>query len=129
MFSGRLDFATNKRDFDFQVQLYEHTIDGKYFQLTWPYTARASYVADRSRRQLLSPGVLQHLDFTSGRVTSRRLKAGSRLVVQLSLLKGPNGQINYGSGKDVNVETIADAGTPLTIKWYGSSYIDFPVGR
>jgi putative CocE/NonD family hydrolase len=129
LFSGRLDFATNKRDFDFQVQLYEHTIDGKYFQLTWPYTARASYVADRSRRQLLSPGVLQHLDFTSGRVTSRRLKAGSRLVVQLSLLKGPNGQINYGSGKDVNVETIADAGMPLTIKWYGSSYIDFPVGR
>jgi putative CocE/NonD family hydrolase len=129
LFSGRLDLATNKRDFDFQVQLYEHTIDGKYFELSWPYTARASYVADRTRRRLLSPGVRQHLDFTSGRLTSRRLKPGSRLVVQLSLLKSPNGQINYGSGKDVNLETIADAGAPLAIKWYGSSYIDFPVGR
>jgi uncharacterized protein len=128
LFSGRLDFVTNKKDFDFQIQLYEHTADGKYFELSW-YTARASYIANRSQRHLLSPGVRQHLDFTSARLTSRRLEPGSRLVVQLILLKAPDAQINYGSGKDVSLETIADAGSPLTIKWYGDSYIDFPMGR
>ena len=128
LFSGRLDLVTNKKDFDFQVQLYEHTVDGKYFELSW-YTARASYIASRTQRHLLTPGIRQHLDFTSGRLTSRRLKPGSRLVVQLSLLKGPSAQINYGSGKLVSLETIANATTPLRIKWYGDSYIDFPIGR
>jgi uncharacterized protein len=128
LFSGRLEFVTNKKDFDFQIQLYEHTADGKYFELSW-YTARASYIGSRTRRQLLIPGERQHLDFTSGRLTSRRLKAGSSLVVQLSLLKSSDSQINYGSGKDVSSETIADAGPPLEIKWYGSSVIDIPIGK
>jgi uncharacterized protein len=128
LFSGRLDFVTNKKDFDLQVQLYEHTGDGKYFELSW-YTARASYIANRSRRHLLRPGVRQHLNFTSVRLTGRRLKPGSRLVVQFSLLKAPDAQINYGSGKDVSAETIADAGPPLKVKWYGDSYIDFPMRR
>jgi uncharacterized protein len=127
-FSGRLDFVTNKKDFDFQIQLYEHTADGKYFELSW-YTARASYIADRTRRHLLVPGVRQHLDFTSARLTSRRLKPGSCLVVQLSLLKAPDSQINYGSGRDMAGETIADAGPPLEIKWFGSSALDIPVGK
>ena len=35
LFSGRLEFVTNKKDFDFQIQLYEHTADGKYFELSW----------------------------------------------------------------------------------------------
>jgi hypothetical protein len=50
-------------------------------------------------------------------------------VVQLSLLKSPEAQINYGSGKDVSAETIADAAVPLRIKWYGSSVFDIPVGK
>jgi uncharacterized protein len=128
LFSGKLDFVTNKKDFDFQIQLYEHTVEGKYFELSW-YTARASYIADRTRRHLLIPHVRQHLDFTSARLTSRRLKPGSRLVVQISLLKGSDSQINYGSGKDVSSETVADAGPPLKIKWFGSSVLDIPVGK
>ena len=48
-------------------------------------------------------------------------------MVQLSLLKSSDSQINYGSGKDVSSETIADAGPPLEIKWYGSSLIDIPI--
>jgi putative CocE/NonD family hydrolase len=127
LFSGRFDFVTNKKDFDFQVQLYERTPEGKYFELSW-YVARASYVPDRTRRKLLTPGVRQHLNFTSGRLTSRRFRPGSRLVIQIILLKGPTAQINYGSGKDVSVETIADAGPPLEIKWFGSSFIDIPIG-
>jgi hypothetical protein len=41
--------------------------------------------------------------------------------------KGPGQQINYGSGKEVNDETIADAGEPLEIRWLGSSYLDLPI--
>jgi uncharacterized protein len=128
LFSGRLDFVINKKDFDCQIQLYEHTSDGKYVELSW-YVARASYVADRTRRHLLIPGVRQHLDFTSARLTSRRFEPGSRLIVQLLLLKSPTAEINYGSGKNVSAETIADAGPPLEIKWYDSSFIDIPIGH
>jgi hypothetical protein len=47
--------------------------------------------------------------------------------VLLNIIKQPDLQINYGTGKDVSDETIADAGQPLQIKWFGGSYIDIPV--
>lgn len=128
LFSGRLDFITNKKDFDFQITLYELTPRGEYFQLSY-YWVRASHVVDRSRRQLLVPGLRQRLDFRSGRLTSRKFEPGSRLVVLLSILKQSNAQINYGTGKDVSDETIADAREPLQIKWFGDSFIEVPVRR
>jgi uncharacterized protein len=44
---------------------------------------------------------------------SRQFQRGSRLVVVLSVLKRPNVEINYGTGKDVSQETIADGKVPL----------------
>ncbi len=126
LFSGRLAFVTNKKDFDFQVSLYEVTPEGKYFELSW-YLARASYVRDRTRRHLLTPGQRETLDFTAGRLTSRQFQAGSRLLVQISAIKQPGIQINYGSGKPVSDETIKDAGSPLKIDWLGDSVIQVPV--
>jgi len=128
LFSGHLELIANKKDLDFSVELYERTAKGEYVALS-TYMARASYVRDRGRRQLLTPGERQRLDFRSGRLTSRRFQPGSRLVVVLSVLKSPGAQINYGTGKDVSDETIADAGEPLTIKWFGDSFIDIPVRR
>ncbi len=128
LFSGRLDFIANKADFDFSVTLFELMYGGEYVQLSY-YWARASYVHDRTVRRLLVPGARRQLTFRSGRVTSRRLGAGSRLVVVLGILKQPGEQINYGTGKDVSDETIADAGNPLHIQWLGSSFVDIPVGR
>jgi putative CocE/NonD family hydrolase len=128
LFSGRLDLITNKRDLDFAVELYELTAGGEYVQLSY-YMARASYVKDRTRRHLLTPGRRQRLDFRSGRLTSRRLQPGSRLVAVLRILKSPGAQINYGTDKDVSDETIAEAGAPLTIRWYGESFLDVPVRR
>jgi putative CocE/NonD family hydrolase len=128
LFSGRLDFITNKKDLDFQISLYELSPTGEYFQLSY-YWARASYVRDRSQRHLLEPGQRQKLDFKSGRLTSRKFQQGSRIVVLLSILKLPIAQINYGTGKDVSDETIADAGEPLQIKWFDGSFIDIPVRR
>lgn len=38
-------------------------------------------------------------------------------------------QINYGSGKDVSDETVADAGEPLRLRLYGGSFIEIPIAR
>lgn len=126
LFSARLAFTTNKRDFDFSVQLYELMPSGEFMQLSW-YLARASYVKDMSHRHLLIPGRPQELAFESARVTSRLIHPGSRLIAVLGIVKQPNHQINYGTGKDVSVETIADAHSPLTVDWGASSYIEVPV--
>jgi predicted acyl esterase len=128
LFSGRMNFVTNKKDFDLDVTLFEKTATGEYFQLSYVWL-RASYARDRTRRRLLVPGKLQHVDFTSSRLTSRRFSAGSRLVVVISIIKQPGEQINYGTGRDVSRETIADAGTPLRIDWRTTSEILVPIGR
>lgn len=128
LFSGRLDFLANKKDFDFEIDLYELTPKGDYVLLA-PYWTRASYAGHPSRRQLLTPGKRHRLDFRSIRLMSRALQQGSRLVLVLTVIKGNDRQINYGSGKDVSAETIKDAGAPLVLKWYGDSYVELPVWR
>ncbi len=60
---------------------------------------------------------------------SRRLQPGSRLVVVLRVIKERGRQINYGTGKDVSDETIADAKEPLEIRWFDDSIVSLPVGR
>jgi uncharacterized protein len=128
LFWGRLDFVCNKRDFDFEIDLYEQTPKGEFVQLT-SYWTRASYIGDRSNRHLLTPGKRQRLDFQSIRLMSRQLQAGSRVVLVLSVIKEKGRQINYGTGKDVSGETIADAKEPLQIKWFSDSYVDLPVAK
>jgi len=128
LFSGRLDFIVNKKDFDFEIDLYEQTPEGEYVQLT-SYWTRASYIGDHSRRRLLTPGKRERRDFESRRLMSRQLQPGSRVVAVLSVIKEPGRQINYGTGRDVSGETIADAKEPLQIEWFGDSYIVLPVGR
>jgi uncharacterized protein len=125
LFSGHLDFITNKKDFDFQVALYELTAAGDYIQLA-PYWSRASFVGDPSQRHLLRPGRRESLDFRSMRLMSRQLATHSRLVAVLSIIKESGRQINYGTGRDVNDETIADAHVPLNISWFSSSYLELP---
>jgi putative CocE/NonD family hydrolase len=125
-FSGHLDFVTNKKDFDLNIQLYELKADGEYLQLSY-YWARASYIKDRSRRELLVPGMRQRLNFESNMLTSRQFEVGSRLAVAISIIKRADAQINYGTGKDVSDETIADAKEPLIIKWFGDSFIATPM--
>jgi hypothetical protein len=69
------------------------------------------------------------LDFRSIRLMSRQLERGSRIVAVIGPIKGPGQQINYGSGKDVSDETIADAGDPLEIRWLSGSYLELPIRR
>lgn len=130
LFSGRLDFVVNKMDMDLNISLYELLANGDYVRLFNPtYEFRASYARDRVHRHLIKAGERQELPFTSERMTSRQLHAGSRLVIVLGILKRPDREINYGTGNDVSEESIADGRVPLKIRWYSDSYIDIPVRR
>jgi hypothetical protein len=126
LFSGHFEFITNKKDFDFNVALYELTPAGEY-RLLAPYWSRASYAGHPGERRLLTPGKKERLDFESARLMSQQLQTGSRIVAVISVIKESGRQINYGSGKDVSTESIADAGEPLHIQWLPGSFLELPL--
>lgn len=127
-FTGQLAATINKRDMDFSVVLFEQTADGKYFYLGY-FMGRASYARNMNQRQLLAPGKKQWIPFSNSYMTSKKINSGSRIMAILNVNKSAFEQINYGTGKAVNAETIADAGEPLQIKWHSDSYIDVPVWK
>jgi hypothetical protein len=130
LFSGKLDFTINKMDVDLTIAIYELLGTGEYVGLfDPPYEFRASYARDRVNRQLLRAGERQQLTFKSERLTSRKLEAGSRVVVVIGVNKRPDRQINYGTGGAVNEESIDDGKAPVRIRWYSDSYIDLPIRR
>lgn len=124
--SGAIRAAINKRDMDFSIAVYEVMPDGRYFTLAY-YLGRASYAWDMSRRRLLTPGKIETIPFTRTGIVSRQLSRGSRLLVLLTVNKNAQTEVNYGTGKDVSDESIADAKVPLEVRWYNDSVIDVPV--
>lgn len=127
-FSGQMSVSVNKRDMDYSAVLFEEMPDGRFFYLTY-FMGRASYAKDNTNRQLLTPGKKTVLPFSNSYFTSRKLSKGSKLVLLVNVNKSSFEQINYGTGKDVNEETIKDAGDPLIIRWYNDSFIKIPVGK
>lgn len=127
-FTGQINASINKKDMDVSIAFYELMPDGKYFYLT-RYLGRASYAKDESKRQLLQPGKKESIPFDDTRMVSKQISKGSRLVIILNVNKHPYEPINYGTGKDVNDETISDAKEPLQVKWYNDSYIKIPVWK
>ena len=125
-FSGVLEFAVNKRDVDLSIGIYELNAAGEYLDLAF-WLQRASHAGDRRERRLLRPGALQRVVVRDTRLLGRKLPMGSRIVVTLGAIKQPDRQLNLGSGKEPAEETVADAGTPLEIRWTGNSHIDFPL--
>jgi uncharacterized protein len=126
LFSGHLEFITNKKDLDFNIALYELTSAGTY-NLLAPYWSRASYTGYAVERRLLTPGKRERLDFESIRLMSQQLQTGSRIVAVISVIKESGRQINYGSGKDVSAESVADAGEPLHIQLLPGSFLELPL--
>jgi putative CocE/NonD family hydrolase len=116
----------NKKDMDIGVTFYELMPTGEYFQLGY-ILQRASYAKDMTKRELLVPGQVTEIPLERSRMVSKRLAIGSRLLVVLNIDKNAFAQVNYGTGKDVSIETIADAGDPLMIKWYNDSFVRIPV--
>ncbi len=124
---GALKMMINKKDMDYSIVMYEQTPEGKYFKLTQHCIGRASLSKNREKRQLLTPNQIETVPIPAIRMTSKKLRKGSRLVLVLNVNKHPHEQINYGTGKDVSSETIADAKEPLEVKWFNDSYIKIPV--
>jgi len=127
-FTGQLKAMINKKDMDYSVALFEVRPDSSYFLLSY-FMGRASYAKSRLKRHLLKPGKKETIPFSNTYMVSRKVAKGSRIAIVLNINKSPFEQINYGTGRDVNSETIADASEPLRIKWFCDSYIDLPVFR
>jgi putative CocE/NonD family hydrolase len=127
--TGKLKAVINKKDMDITISAYEKLPSGQYLKLSHEYYARASYTKDNTKRKLLSPGKIETIPVHNTFFTSRKIDKGSKLIIILGIRKSPDGQINYGTGKDVSEETIADAKEPLEIKWYNDSYIEVPISE
>lgn len=127
-FLGDLEFFINKKDVDFSVILYQLTPEGKYFHLSY-YIGRASYAKSREKRELLKQHQLNKVHFENSKLISKKLQKGSRIVIVVNVNKNNNSQINYGTGKDVNKESIKDADVPLKITFTGSSSISLPIWK
>lgn len=125
-FTGQIKAAINKKDMDYSVVLFELTPEGKYFYLSY-FMGRASYARSVSKRTLLSPGKKETIPFSNTYMSAKRLRKGSRIVILVNINKSASEQINYGTGRDVNTETIKDAGVPLTVKWFNDSYVVLPI--
>jgi uncharacterized protein len=128
LFSARLQAISNKKDMDIAMVLYEITPSGEFFHLSWT-VQRASFAKDMRKRMLLVPNVRQTIPLDNTHLVSRQLSKGSRLLVALTVNRTPDYQINYGTGKDVSTESIADAREPLVVQWLGESTVTIPISR
>lgn len=124
--SFSLEIKTNKRDFDLSVVLYEQRADGQFHHLGF-YLGRASYTDDMSKRHLLTPGELHTLHITRTRMVSKLIARGSKLILVAAVNKNRFAQVNYGTGKAVSDESVADAGAPLVLEWSNNSVLHLPV--
>lgn len=127
-FTGNLKVTINKKDIDVKIILYELTSKGEYIQLS-SYLGRASYAKNKEKRQLLVPGKISEIPVNNTYFVSKKIEKGSKLIIVLGVNTSPFEQMNYGTGKDVSLETIADAKEPLEIKWYNDSYVEIPILR
>lgn len=125
-FYGEMNVEINKKDFDCNILWFEQTADGTFHSLSLAFVGRASLSKDIEKRQLLIPNQKTSFPFSNVRMTSKKIKKGSRIVVVINGIKHPYAQINYGTGKDVSTETIKDAKEPLVIKWFSDSFIKIP---
>jgi putative CocE/NonD family hydrolase len=125
-FLGNLEFSINKKDVDYSVIAYQLTPEGNYFHLSY-YIGRASFAKDREHRSLLIPNKKNLVSFNNSKLISKKIEKGSSIVFIINVNKNNNAQINYGTGKDVNTESIKDAKTPLKIIFTGQSSISLPI--
>lgn len=127
-FTGELTIATNKKDFDYSVTLYELTPEGRFFHLSY-YIGRAGYAKSREVRELQIPNKETTITFDNTRIVSKKMSKGSRLVIIVNGNKSPYAQINYGTGRDVSIESIKDANELLLLKISTNSKINIPIGN
>jgi len=124
--TGNLVIAVNKKDVDIGYNFYEMDKDGNVFHFN-TYRSRASFANNMAKRQLLIPNKKTSIPIINARMAAKLINKGSRLVIVLNVNKNKDAQVNMGSGKAVNEESIADAGIPLKIRWFNDSNINIPL--
>jgi predicted acyl esterase len=127
-FIGELKVSINKKDFDYGITLYEIMPDGKYFHLSYTI-GRSSYAKDIENRELLKPNTIETIPFSNTHLISKKMSKGSRLLIYINVNKNPFSELNYGTGKVVSEETIADSNEPLKVKWYNDSFVEIPIWK
>lgn len=127
-FSANLDLKLNRKDVDINLVVYHLTPQGEYFHLSY-YIGRASYAKDMTKRQLLTPGIVESVPVRGTRMNAKLLEKGSQIIVVANINKNNFAQVNYGTGKDVSDESFDDALTPLVIDWMHTSYVDLPLQK
>jgi putative CocE/NonD family hydrolase len=128
LISARMRGIFNKKDLDIAMVVYEVTPAGEFFHLTYT-VQRASFAKDMTRRQLLKPYAIETIPLDNMLLVSRQLSAGSRVLVVIDVNRGTDAQVNYGTGKDVSDESVADAGEPLMVEWLNESTVTLPISR
>lgn len=123
---GELNVRINKKDFDVGLVLFELKESGELFHLTY-VLGRASFASDPENRNLLEPGKIETVPIPRSRMTAKKIAAGSRLLLLVDVNLSPWAQVNYGTGKDVSDESIADAGEPLVVEWMNTSHVRLPL--
>jgi len=124
--TGHFSIAVNKKDVDIGYNFYEITKEGQVFHLN-TYRSRASYAHSMSHRKLLTPNKKTLIPIINARMTAKLIAKGSRLAIVLNVNKNSDAQVNMGSGKNVNEETIEDAGDILTLKWFNDTQLNIPL--
>ena len=113
--------SINQKDIDLQVDFYEISPDGKSFQFS-NFIQRASFYHNRSKRQLVRPGKIYPYHFTNSFFTSKLIKKGSLIRVVVMPVNSREWEKNYGTGKEVSTETMANA-TAFNIRLFtGGKY-------
>ena len=125
-YEAKLKAAINKKDMDVTMYLVQVKPDNSLFYLS-DYLGRASYAENREKRKLLKPNKIETIPVTNSMFVSKKIPKGSRLIMLLGVNKSSAYQLNYGTGKDVSDETIADAKEPLEIKFYNNSFVEIPI--
>lgn len=104
--------ALNKKDADISIYLIQQNQMVVSLLYLSDYLGRASYAKNREKRQLLTPGKIETIPVANSVFVGKKIVKGSKLLVAIGINKSSAYQVNYGSGKDVSDETIADAGAP-----------------
>jgi uncharacterized protein len=121
-FIGKLFLSIDKKDMDLRIDLYEIDVSNNSFPLSTNNIHRLGYVADRSKRTLLTPGKITRFDLGNHFFTSKRIQKGNRIRVVMAPLNLPLYQKNYGTGRPVISESKKDA-RPFKIVFYaGKQY-------
>jgi uncharacterized protein len=98
---------TGVKDADIRILFFEVTRDGTSLILS-EMDQRLSHATDVRKRIFLKANKIHRLRMEDTYFIAKRISKGSRIRFIVHLLHTPAHQKNYGSGKDVSLETKAD---------------------